>query len=424
MEAQAERVLIVHTDKASQQHLAGQMETFGYHVVFAENGRQALDILTKQSFTLALLSIELWGVSSYQILERMRTSNILAATPVLMLAPTEETPGIDRCLELGASDYITEPYQQAIVHARVQACWVQREWFMHHQNDLRREELLKLERDVQIAQQIQEGFLPSTLPKPVGWEIEATFHPARDVAGDFYDAFMLTQNRRLGFVVADVCDKGVGAALFMSLSRSLIRAFAQQNNSFSRSWAEILSDTGSKRRNRSVDIQGTLAIGATALKTAISSTNDYITDNHLDMNMFVTLFFGVLDPATGALIYVNGGHVPPVIVQPTGGVRATLPTTGPAVGIMPGANFEIGHAQLEPGEALFCYTDGVTDARSPTLEFFGDSGVEAMLEKPIESADKLLRRFEMNLQAHIAGAAQFDDITMMALRRVPQTALP
>jgi sigma-B regulation protein RsbU (phosphoserine phosphatase) len=421
MEAQAERVLIVGIDKSGQQNLAGQMEALGYQTIFAENGRKALDILAKQPFTLVLLSIELWGVSSYQVLERMRTSNMLATTPVLMLAPTDGAPGIDRCLELGASDYIAEPYQQPILHARVRACHMQREWAIHQQDDLRREELLKLERDVQIAQQIQEGFLPATLPKPSGWEIEATFHPARDVAGDFYDAFMLTQNRRLGFVVADVCDKGVGAALFMSLSRSLIRAFAQQNNSFSRSWAEILSDTGSKQRGRSIDIQGSLAIGATALKTAISSTNDYITDNHLDMNMFVTLFFGVLDPATGALIYVNGGHVPPAIVLPTGGIRATLPTTGPAVGMMPGANFEIGQAQLEPGEALFCYTDGVTDARSPTLEFFGDTGVQALLEKPVESADRLLRRFEMNLQAHIAGAAQFDDITMMALRRVPHS---
>ena len=103
-----------------------------------------------------------------------------------------------------------------------------------------RENLLKLERDVQIARKIQESFLPGELPQPAGWEIAARFHPAREVAGDFYDSFQLTQGRRVALVIADVCDKGVGAALFMALFRSLYRAYSQQN--YSMRWTDVMDE--------------------------------------------------------------------------------------------------------------------------------------------------------------------------------------
>src|SRR5689334_22924118 len=143
--------------------------------------------------------------------------------------------------------------------------------------------LLVYERDLQIARMIQADFLPETLPQIPGWEIAARFHPARLVAGDFYDAFPLPNNR-IGIVIADVCDKGVGAALFMSLFRSLIRAFAQQH--YHLSWLDALSDESGKS-TKGVRSQAP-KIGTTALKNAVSLTNNYIANNHSRVNMFAT----------------------------------------------------------------------------------------------------------------------------------------
>lgn len=416
MTAPAGNILIVDNNQAHCNTLAPQLELLGYTVVMASNGREALDLLAAQRFKLVLLSMTLWGMNSYQILERLKDNGTLRSTPVIMLTPSENTLGIDRCLDLGASDYLPEPFLPAVLKVRMEACFAQQRLHEYQQNDEQREALLKIERDVHIARQIQLGFLPNQLPHPPGWEIAARFHPAREVAGDFYDAFMLTQNRRVGFVIADVCDKGVGAALFMSLSRSLIRAFAQQH--YALSWMDMLSDNAEVRPKGGRSRQAP-SIGANALKNAISLTNNYITNNHIEMNMFVTLFFGVLDPTTGALIYVNGGHCPPVIIGPEG-IKAELEITGPAVGLFPDVEFGIAHAQLEPGDILFGYTDGVTDARDDKREFFGKARLQELLTQPSASASDLLNRLEQHLQAHIANADQFDDITMLAMQWIPQ----
>lgn len=118
------------------------------------------------------------------------------------------------------------------------------------------------------------------------------------------------------------------------------------------------------------------------------------------------------------LAYVNGGHCPPVLVG-TEGIKTTLETTGPAVGLFPNVEFGIAHAQLEPGDILFCYTDGVTDARDPERVFFGEERLQELLTQSTTSATELLNRFEWNLQAHIASADQFDDITMLAVQWTP-----
>lgn len=416
----AQTILIIDQQAERRNLLRGQLEALGYVVTALDNGRAALDLLKTQRFDLALLELGLWGaINSYQVLDRMRATGALMMTPVLMIAPDDSDPGLARCFEMGAVDYIPASCLLPVVKARVQGMLAQRTLLEHQQNDDQQETLLKIERDVQIARQIQLGFLPSQLPQLPGWEIAARFHPAREVAGDFYDAFMLTQNRRVGFVIADVCDKGVGAALFMSLSRSLVRAFAQQHYSLS-DWTNVLGDSGdafTPVARREKGRQALPTIGAASLKNAMVLTNNYITDNHLDMNMFVTLFFGVFDPVTGALIYANGGHCPPLIVGPDG-IRTKLAMTGPAVGLIPGADFNIAHAQIEPGEILFCYSDGVTDARNPERQFFGEKRLLQLLAQPAASATEVLDRFERNLQAHIASADQFDDITMLAIQRI------
>jgi sigma-B regulation protein RsbU (phosphoserine phosphatase) len=287
---------------------------------------------------------------------------------------------------------------------------------------LRERELIKFERDIQIGRQMQADFLPAALPAISGWELAASFQPARQVSGDFYDAFPLKDATRLALVIADVCDKGVGAALFMALIRSLLRAFSDQQY-------DLAADDTSRARIASAQAaalaaglpaevcNAELSLDAVALQNAVAATNEYIVVNHARMNMFATLFFGVLDPVSGALIYVNGGHEAPIILG-RDGIRQRLKSTGPAVGMLPHIKFGLQCAQLEPGEMLFAYTDGVTDARAPDRALFTEARLLALMEQHCDlPAGATLDCVMSDISAHIATAEQFDDITMLSARR-------
>jgi sigma-B regulation protein RsbU (phosphoserine phosphatase) len=281
-----------------------------------------------------------------------------------------------------------------------------------------------MERELEIARRIQASFLPDNLPQPEGWEIASRFEAAREVAGDFYDAFSLAGGKRIGLVVGDVCDKGVGAALFMSLFRSLIRAFADQH--YSLGWMDLLASDapGSNKpdplRSSSVSRRRELLTpGTTALKKAVVLTNDYIANNHGQTSMFATLFFGVLDPTNGTLTYINGGHEPPMLIGPTG-IKARLAPTGPAVGIFPGMEFGIEQVNLEYGDTLLAFTDGVLDASNNANQFFGELKLERLVQPPVISAESILETILVALHDHMAGVEQFDDITLLALRRYAQ----
>lgn len=278
-------------------------------------------------------------------------------------------------------------------------------------------ENLKFEREIEIGRQIQADFLPETLPQLPGWEIAALFSPARNVAGDFYDVFELTRGR-IGLVIADVCDKGVGAALFMALFRSLIRSLSQQN--YSLGLLDVLDDSRSHPRT-SGDRKSRLlpSSGTQALINAVTLTNDYIAKTHFRSNMFATLFFGILDPANGTMIYINGGHEPLVILGAEGEIKGRLNPTGPAVGMLPGVKFELVQVQLHPGDSLLAYTDGVTEAHNPEHKLFTEKRLLALLNQPPESASHLLTRIEEAVREHIGTADQFDDITMLAVRYLP-----
>jgi sigma-B regulation protein RsbU (phosphoserine phosphatase) len=166
------------------------------------------------------------------------------------------------------------------------------------------------------------------------------------------------------------------------------------------------------------------SIGITALQNAVGLTNAYITTNHLELNYFATLFFGMVDPLTGQLAYINGGHCPPIILGSDGKVKTTLKATGLPVGMMPDTKYTLGEAQLEPGEILFGYSDGVTDARNPAGKMFTEKQMLALLqEKPARSAQELLTRIQTVVTSFIDTADQYDDITMIAVRRQPETTV-
>ena len=269
---------------------------------------------------------------------------------------------------------------------------------------------LALDREFEKCRRIQQDFLPKQLPQLPKWEFEAFFFPANRASGDFYDVFMLPGGYA-GFVIGDVCDKGVGSALFMALFRSLIRIFSGQAR-LRRSPVDQRSKmVGGPAKARSVRKYSQID----ALRT-VALTNDYIAQEHNEMCMFATLFFGVLDPDSGKLAYINGGHEAALVLDQNG-IKESLLKTGPAVGVFPEAKYSYKQIQLKPGDILFAYTDGVTDARSPDHASFTKERLFSLLSRPASTAIDLLEMIGTPLFAHIGMAPQEDDITMLALQR-------
>lgn len=276
-----------------------------------------------------------------------------------------------------------------------------------------------LNSELEKGRQMQTNFLPAQLVTKSGWEFAAFFKPACQVSGDFYDVFDLPGDA-VGVVIADVCDKGVGAALFMALFRSLIRIFSGQT---------ALEGLACLYNGESISEEESMAgIGLThpdhlvALK-AIQFTNMYIAHNHGELAMFATLFFGVLDPKTGTLTYINGGHEPLLIIDKFGGIRKQLNPTGPAVGIQLDAAYQIKETRLEPGEILLGYTDGIIEASSDDGNFFTSEQLISLLEDEVPSAAVLLNHISDQVKSHTGDAEQFDDITLLAIRRLRQSEI-
>ena len=291
-------------------------------------------------------------------------------------------------------------YQQLVVESLASQAAVS----LNTQELLRRQEILvKIEHDVQVGRQIQADFLPDVLPQPEGWEIEAFFQPAREVAGDFYDAFLIDDNK-IGFVIADVCDKGVGAALFMALTRSLIRAFGWMNSRSNPRYQ------GTSSENHTLDF---IEMGL----DPIGLTNNYIAQIHEKMNMFVTLFFGMLDPESGVVTYINAGHNPPVLLDSTGKVKARLTLTGPAVGMLPNITYTSRQLTMEPGDLLFLFTDGVPETHNPAGKLFTEKRMLEILSEPAPAANVVIKRIVHELNDFMSIANPFDDIAMLTIRR-------
>ncbi len=276
-----------------------------------------------------------------------------------------------------------------------------------------------LNKELEKGREMQQNFLPLELPELKGWELNTFFQPARQVAGDYYDVFHLS-DRKIGIVIADVCDKGVGAALFMALFRSLIRIFSGQ--------FEVNAGGACPASGLAADMPvDPSCAGAEDLPDedraalrAVVHTNSYVARNHGDLGMFATLFFGVLDPQTGRMGYINAGHDPLVLTAAGGGIRQRLEPTGPAVGLAHDAVFRIARARIEPGEILLGYTDGVPEAATQAGELFGSQRLNALIDDRFATAADLIATIAARVKEHTGDAEQFDDITMLAIRRSDQ----
>ena len=344
-------LLIVDDNEMNRDMLSRRVQRQGYTFGMAENGMQALDMLKEQPYDLVLLDIMMPEMDGYAVLGHLKADPVLRHIPVIMISAIDEVENTARCIEMGADDYLTKPFNPTILKARISSSLEKKRL-----RDQEQRYAQSLERELEIGRQIQAGFLPEELPEHPDWELAAVFEPARQVAGDFYDAFILPIDNHIAFILADVCDKGVGAALFMALFRTLIRSKAASFFSSSASVAETLTKT-------------------------IVQTNDYIAATHSKANMFATLFIGVMNLENGTMTYINAGQEPPLLVH-AAGEKKWLEPTGPIVGALPDMEFETQGVNLERGDLLICYTDGITEARNPEGEFFGEKALTEISQTP------------------------------------------
>ena len=380
------RILVVDDTEANRDLLIRRLQRLGHQTATAEDGRVALEMLAQNSFDLMLLDIMMPGTNGFEVLERVKADDTLKHLPVILISALDDSENMAKGISMGADDYLPKPFNPHILKARVGASLAKKR--LHDREQLYAK---AMERELAIARNIQSEFLPDHLPVIDGLELAAWLQPARHVAGDFYDTFMLGgEGRRIAVVVADVCDKGVGAALFMAVCRSLLRALS----------ARIVVPGGDPR--------------AQALEL-ITSINDYSARTHDRANMFATLFFGILDADSGNLVYVNGGHEPPLITGPRG-VRTELAPTGPAVGMLPDLEFDARSEVINPGETLVLYTDGVIDAHDGDGTRFSRRRLLELASQPVPSAQAMVDRIRCAVQAHARDVSPFDDITLLVAR--------
>jgi phosphoserine phosphatase RsbU/P len=242
----------------------------------------------------------------------------------------------------------------------------------------------RMERELQVARQVQASLLPSETPQIPGWGFAAWWRPAREVAGDYYD-FVPLDGGQLGLVIADVSDKGMPAALFMGLTRSIIRA----------------------------------SVGhAPSPAAAIAHANRLICADSSG-GMFVTLFYAQLDPGAGDLTYVNAGHNPPLLYRPGQEKGTKLARTGMALGVLPDAPFEQATTHLDPGDLLMLYTDGIVDAINAQEQAFGFERLErTLLEHGRQPATALMATLAGAIDGFTGSTPQFDDIAVVIVQRL------
>ena len=381
------KILIVDDEPFNIDYLEQELDDLHYETISAVNGNDALAIVALESPDLILLDIMMPVMDGFQVLSRLKAEPTTRDIPVIVISAHSDLQSMVKGIQSGAEDYLPKPFEPTLLRARITSGLEKK-----HLRDLQKLYLKSLERELEIGREIQKGFLPNELPRVDGWELAAYFKSARQVAGDFYDAFRLGSEQKICLVIADVCDKGVGAALFMTLFRSLLR--------FTMGATELFGELAPAAR----------------LKHAVTLTNDYISYTHGDTSMFATIFMGILDPMDGTLSYINAGHESPLLVN-SAGVCQSLKKTGPAVGILSDVSFAVREVQVGPGDLLFAFTDGASDALDPAGIVFGRENLFSQLNN-CASAETLLGSISERIHEHIGEAEQFDDITLLAARRL------
>ena len=392
------RVLVVDPADDGRDTLGRALQREGYVVDTAARGGEALEKLRAEPFDMVLLAVPMPGTDGPRFLEALRNDARLAQVAVIVVSAPDDLDALEQCLELGADDYLPKAFRPAMLRTRLSAALDRR----------RLRDAESLTREMDVARSIQLDFLPESLPLARGVQLAAVLHPARQVSGDFYDAFTLAPSGTIVLVVGDVCDKGVGAALFMALFRSLIRASADPVG------GGAIQMIGGRRTLVRQSLEA--ATPADLLTRVAGFTNDYIARLHGRTNMFATVFLAALDPMTGRFDYVNAGHEPAIVIAPDGAIRELRPT-GPALGLLPDQAFGVGEGKLEGGDCLFTFTDGLVEARNPAGEAFGRERLRDALRANDTSVSTLVGGVLEALNAFTGPAEPHDDVTLLAATR-------
>jgi len=384
------KILIVDDEPFNVDYLEQELEDLNYETITAVNGQEALKKMVSESPDLVLLDIMMPIMDGFTVLEKVKADPAIRSISVIVISANNDLRSVVKGIQLGAEDYLPKPFEPTLLKARIQSSLEKK-----HLRDLQDLYLKSLEKEFNIARDIQKEFLPSELPEVAGWEIASYFKAAREVAGDFYDAFLL-RDGKLMFLVADVCGKGIGAALFMTLFRSLIRAASIDS---------LLTPVSEQIFTPSEQLLHT-----------VSLTNNYVAEVHETASMFATVFIGILDPNDGKLTYINCGNNPALIIGADGNVHDELKPTGPVVGAIPKAKFNVKEIILANNETVLAFTDGIPDAQNSNGEFFDNGRLLAILPKE-KTPIALLNAIEIELNEFIGSAEQFDDITLIAFKR-------
>jgi len=354
-----------------------------YHFLFAHNGLEALSMLIEHpEIGIILSDINMPEMDGLTLLLKLKELKDPALKTVIVSA-YGDMENIRIAMNRGAFDFLTKPINFEDLEITINKTLdeiklIRKSMEEHH-------ELLSIQHDLEIAREIQQAILPMNFPPfphRKDFDIYASMTAAKEVGGDFYDFFMI-DNDRLGFVIGDVSGKGIPAAIFMAVSRTLIRA------------------TGLK---------------GISVEECIDYANQLLCNESASC-MFVTVFYGILHTDTGKIEYVNGGHNPPYIIRADGSIEQTEMTGGTILGYLEDARFKSKKIQLKPGDKLYLYTDGVTEAFNKDEVEFGDQRLEELLKKyRASSIEELIGQTIKEVETFSEGVPQSDDITLMAIR--------
>ena len=357
-----------------------------YEFVFAHNGMEALAMMVKHPDIEIILSDinmpEMDGLTLLAKINEMRNP----AMKVIMVSAYGDMGNIRQAMNNGAFDFATKPIDLDDLSVTIEKAIEQINYV--HEMQKEHTQLESLKGDLAVASEIQQAILPRVFPPFPDLtdkiDIAASMTPAKDVGGDFYDFFRIDDDR-IGFVIADVSGKGIPAAIFMAVSRTLIRA------------------TG---------IRG----GSTS--DCLTYSNKLLAAESVNC-MFVTVFYGILNTKTGEVSYCNAGHNPPYVLKKNGEVTALPMSEDPMVGAIDGIEFHEASLQLEHGDSLVMFTDGVTEAMNVNNEEFGEQRLEDTLaDVTMHSCLQMVEAVKADVAAFAGEAEQSDDITVLTLRRL------
>ena len=356
-----------------------------YEFSFAHNGLEALTMLLKdKDFDIILSDINMPEMDGLTLLTKINEMQN-PALKCIMVSAYGDMGNIRQAMNNGAFDFATKPIDLddlslTIEKAIEQITYIKQMEKEHHQ-------LESIKGDLAVAREIQQAILPRIFPPfPENAEIldiAASMNAAKDVGGDFYDFFRIDDDK-IGFAIADVSGKGVPAAIFMAVSRTLLRA------------------TGIKDSNPA---------------ECVSYSNNLLARESVK-NMFVTVFYGIYNTKTGEIIYANAGHNPPYILKANGSIE-TLPMSKDIIaGVFDDYHFTEEKCQLEPGDTLFLFTDGVTEAIDISEKEYGDDRLKEVLRKQSDkSCQQIIDAVKADINEFVGEAEQSDDITMLVLKR-------